>query len=79
MEFVRNVAPKNVKGENRVVPDNLLLAFYGIPERMLPPTERLLEKRPEEAWKYVLKCGGVTEGNPVPLQTGGLSQAQGKK
>lgn len=79
MEFVWNVAKKNVKGENRPVPDNLLLAFYGIPERMLPPTERLLEKRPEEVWKYVLKCGGVTEGNPVPLRRAVYLQAQGKK
>lgn len=79
MEFVRNVACNNIKGGNGTIPDNLLLALYGIPERMLPPTERLLEKQPEETWRYILKCGGVSEEDSVPLRRATYLQAQGKE
>ena len=45
MAFIDYTAGKAIKEGNRAVPDNLLLAFYGVPERLLPPAEELLEKR----------------------------------
>lgn len=36
MTFIDYTAGKAIKEGNRAVPDNLLLAFYGVPERLLP-------------------------------------------
>lgn len=79
MAFIDYTAGKAIKEGNRAVPDNLLLAFYGVPERLLPPAEELLEKRPEEICRYVLKCGGVTEGNSVPLRRAVYLRAHGRE
>ncbi len=67
------------KGREQGGSDNLLLAFYGVPERLLPPAEELLEKQPEETCRYMLKCGGVTEGNPVPLRRAVYLRAHGRE
>ena len=79
MAFIDYTAGKAIKEGNRAVPDNLLLAFYGVPERLLPPAEELLEKQPEETCRYMLKCGGVTEGNPVPLRRAVYLRAHGRE
>lgn len=39
MAFIDYTAGKAIKEGNRAVPNNLLLAFYGVPERILPPAE----------------------------------------
>ena len=79
MAFIDYTAGKAIKEGNRAVPNNLLLAFYGVPERILPPAEELLEKQPEETCRYVLKCGGVTEGNSVPLRRAVSLRAHGRE
>ena len=56
------------KGGNGQVPDNLLLALEGVPERMLPTREELREERPGNIWKLISGYGEITGGKPVPLR-----------
>ena len=41
MEFIGHTADKAIREGNGQVPDNLLLALEGVPERMLPTREEL--------------------------------------
>lgn len=43
MEFIGHAADKAIREGNGTVPDNLLLALEGVPEKMLPTREELQE------------------------------------
>lgn len=68
MEFIGHTADKAIREGNGQVPDNLLLALEGVPERMLPTREELREERPGNIWKLISGYGEITGGKPVPLR-----------
>lgn len=79
MEYLRHSARKAMKEGNGTIPDNLLIAFNRIPEKLLPPTEELLKGEPEKAWRFMLEYGGVTDNNSIPLRLAVCLETQGKE
>lgn len=79
MEYLKHTARKAIKEENGTIPDNLLLAFDGIPEKQLPPAEELLERKLEKAWRFMLECGGITGENSISLRKAVYLEMQGKE
>lgn len=79
MEFIGHAADKAIREGNGTVPDNLLLALEGVPERMLPTREELLEERPGKVWELIPGYGGTSGGNPVPLRRAVYLRAHGRE
>lgn len=79
MEFIGHTADKAIREGNGQVPDNLLLALEGVPERMLPTREELREERPGNIWKLISGYGEITGGKPVPLRRAVYLRAHGRE
>ena len=79
MEFIGHTADKAIREGNGQVPDNLLLALEGVPERMLPTREELREERPGNIWKLISRYGEITGGKPVPLRRAVYLRAHGRE
>ena len=79
MEFIGHTADKAIREGNGTVPDNLLLALEGVPEKMLPTREELQEEHPGKVWELIPGYGGITGGNPVPLRRAVYLRAHGRE
>lgn len=79
MEFIGHTADKAIREGNGPVPDNLLLALEGVPERILPTREELQEKRSGKVWKLISGYGEITGENPVPLRRAVYLRAHGRE
>ena len=79
MEFIGHTADKVLREGNGTVPDNLLLALEGVPERMLPTRDEHLEERPGNIWKLISGYGEIAGENPVPLRRAVYLRAHGRE
>ena len=79
MEFIGHAADKAIREGNGTVPDNLLLALEGVPEKMLPTREELQEEHPGKVWKLIPRYDGISGGNPVPLRRAVYLRAHGRE
>mgnify|MGYP006965360292 CR=1 FL=1 len=78
MEFIGHTADKAIREGNGQVPDNLLLALEGVPERMLPTREELREERPGNIWKLISGYGENNRRKTGTAQTGRLPEGARK-
>ena len=54
--------------DQKIIPDNLLLHFEGIPVGDIPFTGELPAKDSEKTLSFIVSYGGITENNSVPLR-----------
>lgn len=54
--------------DQKIIPDNLLLHFEGVPVEDIPFTGELPAKDSEKALRFIVSYGGITENNSVPLR-----------
>lgn len=74
-DFVRT-ASKDALGQ-KYIPDNLLLHFDGVLQEEIPAPGRFFVDSPDEARRFILKSGGITDDNCLSLRVATYMQFKG--